>query len=154
MSRPVLYFALTILLTTGLTVSAATPDEVVQALYKQHEVKTPFFQTKDRAVLSAFFAKPLSALIWKDAESSKEEPGVIDGDPLFDAQDYEPKNLVIHPAKKVGETATVEVTFTNYGEKKKILFSLIPSGSSWLVTDIRYAKDRTLLGQLQDAYGQ
>ena len=145
-------FALLILLAAGATATAATPDEVVAALYKQHATKTPFFQTKDRAALDRFFAKPLATLIWKDAQSSKEEVGAIDGDPLLDAQDYEPKNFVIHPATTDGKNATVEVTFTNYGEKKKLLFTLIPHASTWLISDIRYARNRTLLTTLQETY--
>ncbi len=144
--------AFTLLISTSLAATPATPDEVVRALYKQHQIKTPFFQTRNRAALDKFFAPPLAALIWKDAQSSKKEPGAINGDPLLDAQDYDPKDLVIHPAQITGEHATVEMTFTNYGEKKKIIFSLFSPGSTWLISDIRYAKDRTLFGTLKETY--
>jgi hypothetical protein len=130
-----------------------SPEDFVTALYKQHEKKSPFFQTKDRALLDAWFAKPLADLIWKDATTANGEVGAIDGDPLYDAQDMEIKNFDIHPGKIVKKEARVHVTFTNLGQKRNLLFTLVPEGDeSWRISDIRYSKDRTLLGDLKSTY--
>jgi hypothetical protein len=130
-----------------------SPGDFVAALYKQHEKKSPFFQTKDRALLDAWFAKPLADLIWKDATTANGEVGAIDGDPLYDAQDMEIKNFEIHPGKIVKEEARVHVTFTNLGQKRNLLFTLAPEGDeSWRVSDIGYGKDRSLLGDLKSTY--
>ncbi|MGH8047752.1 MAG: DUF3828 domain-containing protein [Chthoniobacterales bacterium] len=132
-----------------------TPEAFVAALYKQHETKTPFFQAKDRAALDKWFAKPLADLIWKDATTANGEVGAIDGDPLYDAQDMDIKDFEIHPAKAVKGEAKVHVTFTNYGKKRNILFTLEPdTKDSWKITDIGYEKDRTLLGELKSTYPQ
>src|SRR5437867_8570740 len=73
-----------------------SPNELVADLYKQHERKhSPFFQTRSRAALYKYFEKSLADMIWKDAVTSKKEVGVIDGDPLYDAQDMEIKKFAI-----------------------------------------------------------
>src|SRR5206468_7220680 len=72
---------------TGKQVS---PDALVKDLYRAHDQKRgPFFQTKSRALLDKYFEKTLANMIWKDRVTSKGEVGVLDGDPLYDAQDME-----------------------------------------------------------------
>jgi hypothetical protein len=131
------------------------PEVFVGRLYKLPDDASPFFEAKSRRALDLYFTKPLADLIWKDKQASKGEVGAIDGSPLYDAQDYEPKNLTVHPAKIKGDTATVLVTFTNYSESKKITFALARNeAGQWRIADIRWAPDRTLLGVLKDAYPQ
>lgn len=72
------------------------PDTLVADLYKANKQKrSPFFQTRSRALLYKYFEKTLADLIWKDAVHSKGEVGAIDGDPLYDAQDMEIKKFAI-----------------------------------------------------------
>src|SRR5437867_10644867 len=94
-----------LLLATGVSSTAyaqprrnvrLSPDALVTDLYQAHRHKRgPFFQTRSRALLYKYFEMSLANLIWKDAVSSKGEVGVIDGDPLYDAQDMEIKNFAI-----------------------------------------------------------
>src|SRR5438067_9339682 len=73
-----------------------TPDGLVASLYQAHRQKhSPFFQTRSRALVYKYFEKLLADLIWKDAVTSKGEVGVIDGDPLYDAQDTDIKKFAI-----------------------------------------------------------
>lgn len=140
------------LLTFPLLAHAAdtTPDAVVAALYKQHEIETPFFQDKNRAALDRFFAKPLADEIWKDAKESQGEVRALDADPLFDSQDPNPKDFTVHPAKVTGDTATVLVTFLEGSRKVAFLFSLVKTSAGWRVSDIQYSRGgRTLLGILK-----
>jgi hypothetical protein len=131
----------------------APPQALVTALYRLPDDASPFFQTTDRKRVDRYFTKPLADLIWKDAQASKGEVGAIDGSPIYDAQDYEPKGLKIVPAAISGDAATVTVTFTNYGEKKKILYRFTRAGGgSWRIADIVWAPDRTLLGVLRATY--
>ena len=77
----------------------ASPGALVADLYKAHRRKrSPFFQTRSRALLYKYFEKSLADMIWKDAVSSKGEVGAIDGDPLYDAQDMEIKSFAIGKA--------------------------------------------------------
>jgi len=132
---------------------SVAPKALVAGLYKLPDDASPFFASKTRKALDKYFTKPLADLIWKDNQASKGEVGAIDGSPIYDAQDYEPKNLEIHPAKIKGSQATVLVTFTNYSESKKIVYALARNDAGeWRIADIRWAPDRTLLGVLKQTY--
>lgn len=142
----------------GLTIhaadKAAAPDALVAELYKSEKKKaSPFFQDKDRALVDHYFTKELGDLLWKDTIDSKGEVGALDGDPLFDAQDMEIKNFVIHPANIEEGKATVLVTFVNFEEKKRITFHLVQQGGAWKISDIQYA-DYALLKLLKDSVGK
>jgi len=57
-----------------------SPNALVADLYKAHQQKrSPFFQTRSRALLYKYFEKNLADMIWKDAVKSKGEVGAIDG---------------------------------------------------------------------------
>ncbi len=124
------------------TAKPKSPDALVAALYKAKP--SPFFQTRSRARVNQYFEKDLADLIWKDAVTSKGEVGVIDGDPLYDAQDMEIKNFAIGKPTVEGNNARVAVTFTNFGEKKTIVFLLINSKIGWRIHDIDYGDHGTM----------
>jgi len=129
---------------------AATPEVLVAELYKSEKKKaSPFFQSKNRALVDHYFAKELGDLLWKDTIDSKGEVGAIDGDPLYDAQDMEIKDFVIHPAKTDEGKTTVLVTFVNFEEKKRIIFHCVQQGGAWKISDIQYT-DYALLKLLKD----
>jgi hypothetical protein len=121
------------------------PEQVVAALYKQHAKQSPFFQHKKRWLVDRYFDKELADLIW-NIHNPPDEVGPIDGDPLYNAQDMEIKNFVIHPATITDETATVLVTFTNFGKKQEVKFLLISRPAGWKVTNIKYDDGTDLIG--------
>jgi hypothetical protein len=140
--------------TAGAQTQAAlpkTPEALVADLYQAQKSKRgPFFQTRSRALVDKYFSKSLGDLIWKDARTSKGEVGVIDGDPLYDAQDMQIKKFVI--GKYVSETtgkAKVPVTFENFGEKKTITFMLTKGTIGWRIDDIDYGGGRTLMSEFK-----
>ena len=115
------------------------PDALVADLYKQHDSrKSPFFQTKNRALVDKYFTKSTADLIWKDAISSQGEVGALEADPLYDAQDTEIKNFKIGQAAINGNSATVPVTFLNFGKKHTINFLLKLENNSWKIENINY----------------
>src|SRR5216117_2779539 len=115
----------------------ASPGALVADLYKAHRRKrSPFFQTRSRALLYKYFEKSLADMIWKDAVSSKGEVGVIDGDPLYDAQDMDIKNFAIGKAVFEDGKARLTVSFDNFGQKQSIIFVLVNGRSGWLISDI------------------
>lgn len=135
--------ALTLAQTTNS--KTGSPDALVTDLYKAHDQKrSPFFQTKSRALLYKYFEKTLADLIWKDRVSSKGEVGVLNGDPLYDAQDMEIKNFAIGKAEPEGEKARVTVTFENFGQKKTLIFILGKGTAGWRINDIDYGQQGTL----------
>ncbi len=112
--------------------------------------RVPFFQTKDRGLVDKFFTKRLGDLIWKDANDSSGEVGAIDADPLYSGQDLEIKNFAVGNAAVKNETATVPVTFTNYGTKQTVTFSLKQIGTAWKIDDIGYGGGDSLMKWLKD----
>ncbi len=122
-----------------------SPDALVADLYKAHNAKrSPFFQTRSRARIYQYFEKDLADLIWKDAVTSKGEVGVIDGDPLYDAQDMEIKKFAIGKPAIEGSNAKVAVTFENFGQKKTLTFMLVNGRTGWRIHDINYGDHGTL----------
>ncbi|MFS8085977.1 MAG: hypothetical protein ACMG6H_10135 [Acidobacteriota bacterium] len=129
---------------------SASPDALVKDLYWQHDHKhSPFFQTRSRALLYKYFEQSLADLVWKDARGSKNEVGAIDGDPLYDAQDMEIKNVLIGKPTYEGTKARVEVSFENFGKKKTIAFVLVKGKTGWRISDIDYGESGTLRGWLK-----
>lgn len=130
--------------------ASASADAVVAELYKQHEAqRSPFFQTKDRALVDKYFEKNLADLIWKDAVESKGEVGALDADPLYDAQDTEIKNFSVHPPKVESGKAEVPVSFENFGKKQELVFLLTMDKADWKIADIKYQDGRTLSNTLK-----
>jgi hypothetical protein len=128
------------------------PDALVAELYKQHDKKhSPFYQTKDRALIEKYFDKSTADLIWKDAVGSKGEVGALDADPLYDAQDTDIKKFTVGQPKYEDGRAEVTVSFENFGEKQKIVFLLVSKDGAWKISDIKYADGRTLTGMLKGA---
>jgi hypothetical protein len=131
----------------GQATRTTSPEALVADLYKAHDQKrSPFFQTKSRALLDKYFQTSLAGMIWKDRVSSKGEVGVLDGDPLYDAQDMEIKNFAIGKAETEGAKARVPVTFENFGQKKTLVFMLGKGSTGWRINDIDYGSEGTLRG--------
>ena len=128
-----------------------SPNALVADLYKVHQQKrSPFFQTRSRALLYKYFTKSLADMIWKDAIKSKGEVGAIDGDPLYDAQDMQIRNFLIKKARYEEGRALVDVTFENLGQKQTIMFILINGRTGWRIHDIVYSEGRTLGSELKE----
>ena len=125
------------------------PRTVVLNLYNQHKRRSPFFQTRNRALLDRYFTRELADLIWQDARSSRGEVGAIAGDPLFNAQDMQIRNFAAREKTVGAVNAEVSVSFKNFSEAHEILFRLIPVGASWKIADIAYDDGTTLAGILR-----
>lgn len=137
----------------GGEVKGDPPETLVAELYKQHDAKkSPFFQ-KDRTRIDRYFTKQLGDLVLRDATNPVDEIGAIGADPLYDGQDFEIKEFAVGKGTIDGTKATVNVTFTNFGEKKTIVFSLVETAGAWRISDIKYTHGGTLLAMLREAYG-
>lgn len=126
------------------------PDAVVRDLYKVHEqeFRTSRFRImsgKDRKLLDKYFDKNLADLIWKDLTTHVGEVGVLDFDPFYNAQDADIKNLKVSPAVVNGDTAESTVTFTNYGKREKLTYTLVKQNGSWKISNIDYGEGNNLL---------
>ncbi|MBP9663858.1 MAG: DUF3828 domain-containing protein [Pyrinomonadaceae bacterium] len=128
---------------------------LVSDLYKYHDTgRSPFFQTRDRALVDRFFTKPLAEMVWKDSMNAATEISAIDFDALYDAQDVEKKGFAVGSGEVSGDSATVVATFTNYGEKKRVTFLLKSSGGDWKIDDVKYQNGNSLMGLYRQTYGK
>lgn len=129
---------------------STAPDALVRDLYKQHDAqKSPFFQTKSRALVDKYFDKNLADMIWKDAKESEGEVGALGADPLYNAQDTEIKRFAVGQPKITGDKAEVVVTFDNYSEKQTLRYSLSKENGEWKISDINYG-EFTLIGLFKE----
>ena len=150
---------------TAKVVRQTSPDALVAELYRQSgKNRSPFFQTRSRSLVNKYFEKHLGDLIWKDAINSRGEVGALDGDPLYNAQDMDIKNFVIHKpvftngsaggpqaGNPRGVVAEVKVSFENFGKKEEIVF-LLRAGTraaGWKIANIKYDDGTDLLGILK-----
>lgn len=127
------------------SINAKSPRGVVVDLYRQHKVRSPFFQTRSRALLDKYFTKELGDLLWQDARSSGGEVGALDGDPLYNAQDMEIRKFSINDGTVLAGAATVPVSFENFGAKHQITFRLVAQRTGWKISDIAYDDGASLL---------
>ena len=158
MKRIKLILVIAVVMLPGLSVSAAqgrksikqmSPREVVADLYRQHKQRSPFFQRRSRALLDKYFARELANLLWQDAQSSGDEVGALDGDPLFNAQDMDIKNFSIQEGIGGPRMVVVPVSFENLGERHEIKFRLFSGGGTWRIANIEYDDGSTLLDILK-----
>ena len=65
----------------GKTNRTLAPDAVVRNFYAAHDAgKSPFFQSKNRALVDKYFTKELADLIWNDAVCQQENGGICNLD--------------------------------------------------------------------------
>ncbi len=61
--------------------ATSAPDAVVKNFYATHDAgKSPFFQTKNRALVDRYFMKEMADLIWKDALCQVKSGGICNLD--------------------------------------------------------------------------
>lgn len=132
--------------TNTTTFQMPSPEPLVSDLYKQHDAKkSPFFQNKSRALVDKYFTKSTADMIWKDAtRPDTNEMGALGADPLYDGQDFEIKKFAVGKAEIKDKSAMVPVTFENFGEKKRIVFTLASVNNVWKIEDIKYPTNYTL----------
>ncbi len=130
---------------------AATAEALVADLYKQHDgKKSPFFQSKNRGLVDKYFTKTLADMIWKDAATAPDDGNLINADPLYNAQDTDIKDFAVGNAAIKNETATVPVSFANFGARQTITFAMKRVGDAWKIDDIKYGADDSLMKWLKD----
>jgi len=127
------------------------PDALVKDLYKTHDKDNgAILDGKSRKLLDKYFNKTLADYIWKDLTTHKDEVGVLDFDPFYNAQDVEIKNFNVGAPKIEGDKATVPVTFQNFDRKDTLTYTLTRQNSAWKISDIKYTDGSTLVGYFKE----
>lgn len=133
-----------------LVINDPDPAAVVRELYRVHRNGNgQVFERQGRRHQQKFFDAKLAGLIWKDlTETPEGEPGRIDFDPLFNAQDARIKNFRVGEGAVEGRTAGVPVTFVNFDRRVRIDFRLVMVKGVWKISNIVYGGGSDLLAIL------
>ena len=118
------------------------PETIVKELYRVHRNGAGHvFERRGRKLQQKYFDQKLAALIWKNlSETPEGEVGNIDFDPLYNAQDMKIKNFRVGASTINGNTATVPVTFMNFDQRVRLVFSLVNTKQGWKVSNIDYGE--------------
>jgi hypothetical protein len=146
-------FALVLLVSvlTAAFSSAAEPSakDLVAQLYQAHRSKhDPLDETQ---LLGRYFDSALLKLYLKDKREAKGEVGRLDGDPLYNAQDIQIKNLSISAPEMAGGETRVTVHFKNIDKPTHVIYALSRTADGWRISDIRYDDGSSLKKILQGA---
>lgn len=136
---------------SGNAAQKSEPAAVVHDLYKTHDKDNgAILDGKSRKLLDKFFDKTLADYMWKDLTTHKDEVGVLDFDPFYNAQDVQIKNFNIGQTKIEGEKASVLVSFQNFDRKDNLTYMLVRQNSAWKISDIKYTDGTTLIGYFKE----
>lgn len=144
--------AMLVLLVTVLTAAISiagdlSPKDLVAQLYQAHRSKhDPLDET---ALLGRYFDPALLKLYLRDKREAKGEVGRLDGDPLYNAQDFEIKDFSVSAPEIAGGEGRVTVHFKNFGKPTRLVFVLSRTANGWKISDIRYDDGSSLKKILQ-----
>jgi len=134
--RPFLVLLISVLTPAISIAGDLAPKDLVAQLYQAHRSKhDPLDET---ALLGRYFDPALLKLYLQDRREAKGEVGRLDGDPLYNAQDFEIKDLAISAPELTGKEARVTVSFKNLGKPTRVVFVLNRTANDWKIADIRY----------------
>ena len=118
---------------TGLAAAQTydTPESLLEAFY------APYFSGSFPEDESQFRSAALQGLYDADAELTPEgEMGAISFDPYIDGQDYDVTDFEIGTPDIADEQASVDVTFSNFGEPRALTYDLVLEGGGWKIDDV------------------
>lgn len=108
-----------------------TPEALIGAFY------APYFSEEFSDDDSAFRSEALQALYDADAEATPEgEIGALDFDPYISGQDWDLTDFEIGAAQVEGNSATVPVTFKNFGAPVTLSYELVQEDGGWKINDM------------------
>ena len=100
-------------------------------------------------MLDRYFDAPLLKLYLRDKQEAKGEVGRLDGDPLYNAQDFQISHFSISPPETVKGETQVTVRFKNIGKPTRLVYLLTHTSAGWKISDIRYDDGSSLKKILQ-----
>lgn len=139
-------FAATLAAVTVPAPAQETPDGVVAALYAAHEARIEAMDPPlwtEPETLKPFVTEDLLSLFEATearAEAAPDEVVGLDGDPFYDAQDWDISELQISSPGKTTDpsVAHVMVKFKNFGEDRLLDYTLKQTDAGWRIDDIAY----------------
>ena len=126
----------------------ATPEDLLEAFYE------PYFTGEFYEDETQFRSQALQELYAMDEDITPDgEMGALSFDPYVDGQDFEIDDLSIAPARIDGDTATVDVTFTNFGAPRDLTYELVFEDGGWKIDDL-VSNDPNSAYRLSDIFAE
>jgi hypothetical protein len=145
--RSVLVLLVSLLTAATLTAADLSAKDLVAQLYQAHRSKhDPLDETQ---FLGRYFDAALLKLYLKDKREAKGEVGRLDGDPLYNAQDFQISDFSVSAPETAGGETRVTVHFKNIGKPTRVIFVLGKTPDGWRINDIRYDDGSSLKKILQ-----
>jgi hypothetical protein len=108
-----------------------TPEAMLEAFYE------PYFIGEFSDNEAAFRSRALQALYDNDAQVTPEgEMGALSFDPYIDGQDFDITDFAIGAPGIAGDYASVDVTFSNFGEPRSLTYELVLEDGGWKIDDV------------------
>lgn len=108
-----------------------TPLALLEAFY------APYFTDDFAEDESRFRSAELNALYQADLERTPAgEMGALGFDPYIDGQDYALSDLEIGAPVLSGDSAVVEVRFSNFGRPTVLTYELVRESDGWKIDDV------------------
>ncbi|UJW86735.1 DUF3828 domain-containing protein [Devosia sp. SL43] len=108
-----------------------TPQALLEAFYE------PYFNGEFSDNEEVFRSQALQALYDNDAQVTPAgEMGALSFDPYVDGQDFDIADFEIGAPGIAGEYASVDVTFTNFGEPRSLTYELVLEDGGWKIDDV------------------
>jgi hypothetical protein len=134
--RVLLVLLIPVLATATPSPGELSPKDLFAQLYQAHRSKhDPLNET---GLLDRYFDPALLKLYLKDRREAKDEVGRLDGDPLYNAQDFEIKDFAVSEPEITGGSARVTANFKNFDKPTRVIFLLRRTAGGWKISDIRY----------------
>lgn len=108
-----------------------TPEDLLEAFY------APYFDGEFAEDDTVFRSSGLQALYERDEDITPDgEMGAISFDPYVDGQDFDLADFMIGAVEVDGEFAQAEVSFTNFGELRELVYFLVWEQDGWRIDDV------------------
>lgn len=130
--------SLVVAVVAGCASGARGGRAFVEGVYRAYDPERGGTAPWEEPRCRATFSDALCARIAADRARAGDEVPNLDGDPLYDAQDFGVSEL------RVVERAAdrVEVSFVNLGRARQLLLELVREGGGWRIDDIVYLHER------------
>jgi hypothetical protein len=128
-----------------------SPQDLMRELYRVHDQGNGTLldpaASQERRI---YFTESLAAALDQDLNRpDPEEPGKLDFDIFYNAQDTEIGELDFAVAKVSGNTTFAIARFTNFGDPIEIIYRVVNDGRGWRIDDIDYGAGHTLRKTLE-----
>lgn len=124
---------------TGLATAATydTPTALIEAFYAPYLAAPEDFDSSAYDAQAGFRSEGLQTLYLEDEAATPEgEIGTLDFDPYIGGQDWGLTDFEVGEPVIDDETATIAVTFKNFGEVRDLTYEMVMEDGSWKINDL------------------